>query len=118
MTREEAIARAYAAFNARDIDAVLDLMTDDVDWPNSMDNVRVFGKSAVRDYWTQQWTMIAPQVEPVTVQIESDGRVDVEVRQVVHDLAGSLLMDEIVHHVYTFVDGLIRKMDIQPAAPA
>jgi ketosteroid isomerase-like protein len=35
------LERTYAAFNARDIDAVLAVMHPDVDWPNGMDGGRV-----------------------------------------------------------------------------
>ena len=43
-----------------------------------------------------------------------DGRVDLEVHQVVRDLAGRIVKDEIVRHVYAFEDGLIKSMDIVP----
>jgi ketosteroid isomerase-like protein len=42
----------YRAFNARDIDTVLDQMTGDVDWPNAWEGGRVRGHNAVRDYGT------------------------------------------------------------------
>jgi ketosteroid isomerase-like protein len=39
----------YAAFNAREIAAVLGAMTEDVDWPNAWEGGRLRGKEAVRD---------------------------------------------------------------------
>jgi hypothetical protein len=39
--------------------------------------------------------------------------VTVEVRQVVRDLAGAVLKDSVVHHVYAFEGGLIRSMEIR-----
>jgi hypothetical protein len=36
----------YRAFNARDIDTVLDQMTGDVDWPNAWEGGRVRGHYA------------------------------------------------------------------------
>ena len=45
---------------------------------------------------------------------EADGRVAVDVRQVVRDPAGALLKDETVQHVYRIEDGLIRSMEIRP----
>ena len=39
---------------------------------------------------------------------------DLEVHQVVRDLAGRIVKDEIVRHVYAFEDGLIKSMDIVP----
>jgi hypothetical protein len=42
----------------------------------------------------------------------TDGRVDVEVDQVVRDLNGQLLDQRIVHHVYTFDGDRIVRMDV------
>ena len=44
-------------FNARDIDGVLTVLTDDVAWANGMDGGYVHGREAVRAYWTRQWTI-------------------------------------------------------------
>ena len=78
----------YRAFNARDIDAALALMHTDVDWPNGMEGGRVHGHQAVRDYWTRQWGLIDPHVEPIDFRTDEDGRTVVDVHQVVRDLAG------------------------------
>ena len=40
----------YAAFNARDVDAVLAHVHPDVDWPNAFEGGRVHGREAVREY--------------------------------------------------------------------
>jgi hypothetical protein len=48
----------YEAFNARDIDAVLLQMTEDVDWPNAWEGGRVHGHDGVRDYWIRQWSAL------------------------------------------------------------
>ena len=45
---------AYAAFNVRDIDAALALMTSDVGWPRAFKDGFVIGPDEVRDYWTAQ----------------------------------------------------------------
>ena len=107
------LERTYAAFNARDITSVLSGMHPEVDWPNGMEGGRVQGHEDIRDYWTRQWGIIAPSVEPRRFTMTRDGRVDVEVHQVVRDLAGRIVKDEIVHHVYAFEDGLIKSMDIE-----
>ena len=62
---QDLLTRTYRAFNARDIDAVLAVMHPEVDWPNGMEGGRVRGHAAVREYWTRQWTMIDPHVEPL-----------------------------------------------------
>src|SRR5436190_17766859 len=59
------LERIYDRFNARDIDGVLTELTDDVAWANGMDGGHVHGREAVREYWTRQWTMVSPHVEPV-----------------------------------------------------
>ena len=108
----------YAAFNARNISAVLATMHAAVDWPNAMEGGRLRGKAAVRDYWQRQWTIIDPHVEPKGFATDNAGRTLVEVHQVVRDLTGKVLSDQIVQHAYTVRDGLIERMDIkEPTTP-
>jgi ketosteroid isomerase-like protein len=107
------LERTYAAFNRRDIDAVLAVMHPDVDWPNGMGGGRMRGHVAVRAYWTRQWALIDPRVEPIDYATEPDGRVAVAVHQVVRDLTGTLLKEGTVEHVYAFENGLIRSMEIR-----
>jgi ketosteroid isomerase-like protein len=111
------LKEAYRAFNAREIDAVLATMHDDVDWPNGMEGGRVHGHQGVREYWTRQWAMINPRVDPVSFQSADRNQTAVLVHQVVHDLDGLLLLDQMVQHVYFIEDGLIRRMEILPAEP-
>lgn len=116
MTEEERLLRrAYAAFNARDIDGALALMHPDVDWPNGMEGGRERGQAAVRAYWTRQFGLIDSHVEPERFEVEADGRVAVDVHQVVRDLAGSVLSEGRVRHVYSFRDGLVAQMEIREA---
>ena len=100
-------------FNAREIDAVLARMTADVTWPNGMDGGYVYGREGVREYWTRQWSVVDPQVDPVNITPAADGRFVVNVRQVVRDLTGKLLIDTTVVHVYRLRDGLIERMEIE-----
>ena len=103
---------AYTAFNARDIDAALVTMTPDVCWPKAFKGGFVQGHQAVRAYWTEQWSEIDPHVEPVAFHREADGRILVNVHQVVRDLAGTLLADVHVGHRFTLANGLIQAMDV------
>jgi ketosteroid isomerase-like protein len=103
----------YAAFNRRDIETVLAFMHPDVDWPNAWEGGREHGTAAVREYWKRQFEVIDPRVEPVGFATEADGRIAVEVHQVVHDKSGKLLVDQVIHHVYEFRDGLIASMEIR-----
>jgi len=114
MTAEQTVLeRTYAAFNARDIGTAMSVMHSDVIWPNGMEGGTVVGHAAVRAYWTRQWGLIDPRVEPRGFTVEADGRVAVTVHQVVRDLAGTVLKDATVEHVYAFEDGLIKSMEIR-----
>ena len=106
----------YDAFNARDIDSVLAAMVDDVDWPNAWEGGRLRGRDAVREYWTRQWAAIDPRVDPVAIVERADGRVEVDVAQVVRTLDGELVGEGRVLHVYELRDGLIGRMDVEEAA--
>jgi ketosteroid isomerase-like protein len=110
----ELLRSAYAAFNARDVDAALALMTSDVHWPRAFKGGFVCGPEEVRAYWTEQWSEINGQVEPVAFSPEEGGQVLVEVHQVVRDRAGAVLADEHVGHRFTFIDGLIQSMEVCP----
>ena len=108
----EFLRAAYAAFNARDIDAALVFMTPDVEWPRAFKGGFVQGPEEVRTYWAEQWNEINPHVEPVAFHPEEGGRVLVEVHQVVRDLGGTTLVDEHVGHRFTIERGLIRRMEV------
>lgn len=108
----ELLRAAYAAFNARDIDAALALMTADVAWPRAFKGGFVCGPEEVRAYWTEQWSEIDPRVEPVAFHAEEGGSVLVEVHQFVRDLSGRVLADERVGHRFTLEDGLIQRMEV------
>ena len=113
LSTRELITTIYAAFNARQMDAVLAKLAPDVDWPNGIDGGRVHGRDQVRAYWTRQWATIDPKVEPLRIEDDDEGRAVVEVHQVVRDLAGNVLVDQIVHHVYSIRNSLIERMDIR-----
>lgn len=110
----ELLRAAYAAFNARNIDAALAIMTSDVAWPKAFKGGFVHGPQEVRDYWTEQWSEINPRVEPASFHPEDDGRILVDVHQVVRDLAGTVLADEHVGHRFTIEHGLIQSMEVCP----
>lgn len=107
------IRETYRAFNARELDAALAMMQSNVEWPNGMEGGTVYGHAGVRDYWTRQWKMIDPHVNPVAIDADGSGRVVVSVHQVVRGPDGKLLLDRMVAHVYSFEDNLIRSMEIR-----
>ncbi|WP_309707559.1 nuclear transport factor 2 family protein [Armatimonas sp.] len=110
----ELLRAAYAAFNARNIDAALALMTPDVAWPKAFKGGFVRGPEEVRAYWTEQWSEINPHVEPIAFYSEDAGKVLVKVHQVVRDLAGAVLADEHVGHRFSIENDLIQAMEVCP----
>jgi ketosteroid isomerase-like protein len=114
---EHVLRSAYRAFNARDVDAAIELMHPEVDWPNAWEGGRVIGRAAVRDYWNRQFAAISSNVEPEGFSEEPDSSITVDVHQVVHDTStGELISDSRVRHRYRLEDGLVVRMDVlEPA---
>jgi hypothetical protein len=113
MERQLQIERLYAAFNARDLDALLGAMTEDVHWPNGWEGGWLDGRDAVRAYWERQWAAIDPSVEPVETLERPDGTVAVRVHQVVREKDGTVIADQEVWHVYRFDGDSIAGMAIE-----
>jgi len=107
------IAQAYSAFNQRDIDGALAVMSDNVSWPKASEGGRVVGKEQIRAYWTRQWQEFDPHVEPMEVIDRDGGKTEVKVHQLVKSLGGDVLSDSEVWHVFTIANGLIERMDIE-----
>jgi len=107
------LAQAYSAFNQRNVDAALALMTENVSWPKASEGGRVVGKEEIRSYWTRQWQEFDPHVEPIEVIDREKGKTDVRVHQLVKSLGGNVLSDSEVWHVYTIANGLIERMDLK-----
>jgi ketosteroid isomerase-like protein len=110
---ERFLRRLYDAFNARDIETAIAAMHPDVDWPNAMEGRREHGHDAVRAYWKRQFGVIDSRVEPERFTDDGNGRVTVDVHQVVRDLDGNLLLDGQVQHAYVIRGGLVERMDVR-----
>src|ERR1700748_1158147 len=118
MVKNELVQRMYEGFNRRDIPAVLAHLADNVQWANGMDGGHVHGREAVREYWTKQWAMVSPHVEPVSFHRTADGAIIAEVRQSVRDLEGKSLQgqthglkDKTVGHVFRLREGKAARFD-------
>jgi hypothetical protein len=116
----EAINRLYENFNARDIDSVLAMLTEDVMWANAMEGGYARGHEGIREYWTRQWSMVSPHVEPVGFRNLDDGSIFVEVIQTIRDLEGNPLhnqthglKDKTVGHIFRFRDGRVYRFDVR-----
>jgi len=119
----EVLERMYSCFNARDIDGVLGALSHDVAWANGMDGGHVHGREGVREYWTRQWAIVSPRVEPVSFDRAPDGSIVVEVRQSVRDLQGRPLKDQThglrdktVGHVFHLREGKVTRFDVADAS--
>jgi len=115
----ERLRRLYDRFNARDIDGVLSELSEDVAWANGMEGGHVHGRAAVRAYWTRQWSLVSPQVEPLGFERTADGAIIARVRQSVRDLEGKPLQgqtngltDKTVGHVFHLREGKVARFDI------
>jgi len=113
VNKQEMLKKAYTAFNSRDIETALSLMHSDVAWPDGINGGYVHGHDAVREYWRQQWAKFGVHVEPMAFKTLEDKRVSVEVHQTVRDLAGKVIADYMVQHIYTLEEGLVRTMEIR-----
>jgi len=110
------LLKAYEAFNARDIEAVLALMCEDVNLENALTRDRVIGKAKVRDLWLLQWKHGNPKLEPLKVY-EEDGKMVILSRHTATDADGRMMTDQEIEEVYTIRDGLVARMDFrQPKA--
>lgn len=110
---QELIKTAYTAFNARDIDAILQVMHPDIKWPKAWEGDYANGHDEVREYWERQWKEINPNVTPAGFTEREDGTLAVEVNQLVKDLEGTVLFNGKVTHVYLIADGLLQEMNIE-----
>jgi hypothetical protein len=108
--REDLLRRAYSLFNERDVDALLAMMTDDVEWPDVANGAVLHDKKAIRSYWQGQFAVADPRVEPTDFVPVGEDVVAV-VDQQLFDLQGETLVPmTVVFHRYAFEDDLVKRM--------
>ena len=113
LKNQSIIKHAYTAFNARNIEAILQIMHPDVKWAKAWEGDYANGHNEVSAYWQRQWKEIDPKVTPVGFNERENGTLEVEVDQLVKDLEGHILFEGKVKHVYVIDDGLLEQMDIE-----
>lgn len=106
------LKKAYYALNLKDADTALSMMHPEVCWANGTEGGYVQGLDGVRDYWTRQWSIIDPDVEPINFTKEGDGKITVDVRQVIRDMHENVVSDSTLKHVFSMKDGLIASMEV------
>src|ERR1700740_3093250 len=106
------IEQAYSAFNKRDIDGALALMTEDVSWPKASEGGRVVGKEEIRAYWIRQWGEFDGHVEPLAITEEGGSRIRVRGHQIVRNLEGNVLSASELLPIFAVPNDLITTMDL------
>ena len=110
-TNKERLLTAYAAYNRQDSEALLALVSEDIDWPDG--SARLHGKAELRAYWTRQWAATRTHDEPVKITDLAPDRSVVPISQVVRALDGTKISEGTLDHVHRFRSGLIPHMDIE-----
>jgi hypothetical protein len=109
---QEFLQNLYDAFNKREIETIISAMHPNVKWANGFKGGFIYGRDAVREYWTDQLKNIQPELEPLKYETDDKNRDVVTVHEVVKDLQGNLLVDITVHQIYTIENGLISLYEI------
>lgn len=104
---QQFLQNLYDAFNKREIETIISSMQPDVKWANGLEGGFVYGRDAVREYWTNQFKDIQAELETLKFETDENNRNVVTVHQVVKDLQGNVLADATVDQIFTIEDGLI-----------
>lgn len=114
-SNQQFLQNLYDAFNKREIETIISLMRPDVKWANGLEGGFVYGRDAVREYWTNQFKMIQPELETLKFETDENNRNVVTVHQIIRDLQGNLLADATVQQLFTLENGLISLYEIGDA---
>ncbi len=97
-------------FNARDVAALLAMMTDDIEWPDVANGVVLRNKDAIRSYWEGQFAVADPRVQPTEFIPVADDLVAVVDQRVLDRRGEPITAPTVVFHRYSFRDELVRRM--------
>lgn len=111
-SNKEFLQNLYAAFNKREIETIISSMRSDVKWANGLEGGFVYGRDQVRQYWTEQFKNIQPELETLKFETDEKNRDVVTVHQIVKDLQGNTLADMTVRQIFTIEDELISLYEI------
>jgi predicted SnoaL-like aldol condensation-catalyzing enzyme len=111
-SNQEFLQNLYDAFNKREIETIISKMRPNVKWVNGLEGGFVYGRDAVREYWTNQFKSIQPELEMLKFETDAKDRNIVTVHQIIKDLQGNVLADATVHQIFTIEDGLISLYEI------
>lgn len=106
-SNQQFLQNLYDAFNKREIETIIALMLPNVKWANGLEGGFVYGRDAVREYWTSQLKDIQPELEPLKFETDENNRDIVTVHQIIKDLQGNVLADTTVHQIFTIENGRV-----------
>lgn len=115
-SNQQFLQNLYDAFNQGEIETIISVMHPNVKWANGVAGGFVYGRDAVREYWTQQYQVIQVQLEPLKFETDETDRTVVTVHQMVRDLQGNLLADTTIQQMFTIENGLISLYEIGETA--
>jgi SnoaL-like domain len=104
-SNQQFLQSLYTAFNNRELETIISVMHPDVKWANGVEGGFVYGRDAVREYWTNQYQVIQVQLEALKFETDENNRNIVTVHQIVRDLQGNLLVDTTVQQIFTIENG-------------
>jgi len=110
------LTKVYEAYNRHDFADFSTFLTPDVDWPNQLQGGRVIGPDAVNAQWRETAQTIVVDLAPVTFAVAPDGRIAVDVNQIVRNLNGQIWSDSCVRHLFTLDGDRIARLDVEPLA--
>ncbi len=111
-SNQQLLQNLYDAFNKREIETIIPMMRPDVKWANGLEGGFVHGRDQVREYWTDQFKAIQPELEALKFETDENNRNIVTVHLIIRDLHGNLLADATVHQIFTIENGLISLYEI------
>jgi SnoaL-like domain len=111
-SNQQFLQNLYEAFNKGEIETIISVMHPDVKWANGVEGGFVYGRDAVREYWTNQYKVIQVQLETLKFETDESNRNVVAVHQIVRDLQGNLLADATIQQIFTIENSLISLYEI------
>jgi limonene-1,2-epoxide hydrolase len=115
-SNQQLLQSLYTAFNNRELETIISVMHPEVKWANGVEGGFVYGRDAVREYWTNQYKVIQVQLETLKFETDDKNRNVVTVHQIVKDLQGNLLADMTVKQIFTIENNAIVLYEIGETA--
>ena len=106
------LAKAYDAFNARDLTALAATFHEAVEWPDILEGGTLSGRPTVIAYFGRQLELMIPDARIIRTREEPPDRLLADIQYAVRSLQGRLWSDTAATLAYDFHDGLIVRMTV------